>query len=97
MAREAVIVDSVRTGLCKAHRGSLNRTRPDDQLAHVIAAEWLWLGRMAHDVKKVAVWPAMTLAVRVPCPAWPRRGHGSKGDLLVSSKFLPRSGRMLGS
>jgi acetyl-CoA acyltransferase len=38
MAREAVIVDSVRTGLCKAHRGSLNRTRPDDQLAHVIAA-----------------------------------------------------------
>jgi acetyl-CoA acyltransferase len=38
MAREAVIVDSVRTGLCKAHRGSLNRTRPDDQLAHVIQA-----------------------------------------------------------
>ena len=38
MAREAVIVDSVRTGLCKAHRGSLNRTRPDDQLAFVIRA-----------------------------------------------------------
>ncbi len=33
MAREAVIVDSVRTALCKAHRGSFNLTRPDDQLA----------------------------------------------------------------
>jgi acetyl-CoA acetyltransferase family protein len=33
MAREAVIVDSVRTGLTKAHRGSFNMTRPDDQLA----------------------------------------------------------------
>ena len=36
MAREAVIVDSVRTPLCKAHRGSFNRTRPDDMLAFVI-------------------------------------------------------------
>ncbi len=34
--REAVIVDSVRTGLTKAHRGSFNMTRPDDQMAHVI-------------------------------------------------------------
>jgi len=33
MAREAVIVDSVRTPLCKAHRGSFNLTRPDDLLA----------------------------------------------------------------
>jgi len=33
MAREAVIVDSVRTPLCKAHRGSFNLTRPDDMLA----------------------------------------------------------------
>jgi acetyl-CoA acetyltransferase family protein len=33
MAREAVIVDSVRTALTKAHRGSFNQTRPDDQLA----------------------------------------------------------------
>ncbi len=33
MAREAVIIDSVRTALCKAHRGSFNMTRPDDQLA----------------------------------------------------------------
>lgn len=31
---EAVIVDSVRTGLAKAHRGSLNNTRPDDMAAH---------------------------------------------------------------
>ena len=33
MAREAVIIDSVRTALCKAGRGSFNLTRPDDQLA----------------------------------------------------------------
>ena len=34
MAREAVIVDSVRTALTKAHRGSFNLTPPVDQLAH---------------------------------------------------------------
>jgi uncharacterized damage-inducible protein DinB len=31
-------------------------------LAHIAAAEWLWLGRMAHDVKRIAVWPTLTLA-----------------------------------
>jgi acetyl-CoA acetyltransferase family protein len=36
MAREAVIVESVRTALCKAHRGSFNLTVPVDQLAHTI-------------------------------------------------------------
>ncbi len=36
--REAVIVDSLRTGLAKSFRGSLNRTRPDDQMAHCIRA-----------------------------------------------------------
>jgi acetyl-CoA acyltransferase len=36
MAREAVIVESVRTALCKAHRGSFNQTSPVDQLAHTI-------------------------------------------------------------
>jgi acetyl-CoA acetyltransferase family protein len=36
MAREAVIVESVRTPLCKAHRGSFNLTSPVDQLAHTI-------------------------------------------------------------
>jgi len=36
MAREAVIVDSRRTALTKAHRGSFNLTSPVDQLAHVI-------------------------------------------------------------
>jgi len=36
MAREAVIVDSIRTPLCKAHRGSFNLTRPDDMLAFAI-------------------------------------------------------------
>ncbi|MEW6128471.1 MAG: thiolase family protein [Acidobacteriota bacterium] len=34
--REAVIVDSVRTALCKSFRGSFNLTRPEDLLAHVI-------------------------------------------------------------
>ena len=32
--REAVIVDSLRTPLAKSFRGSLNLTRPDDQVAH---------------------------------------------------------------
>jgi acetyl-CoA acetyltransferase family protein len=36
MAREAVIVGSVRTGLTKAHRGSFNLTEPVDYTAHVL-------------------------------------------------------------
>ena len=36
--REAVIVDSLRTPLAKSFRGSLNMTRPDDQVAHCIRA-----------------------------------------------------------
>jgi len=36
--REAVIVDSVRTGLAKAHRGSFNMTEPVDYTAHVLRA-----------------------------------------------------------
>ena len=38
MAREAVIVDSVRTGLTKAHRGSFNATEPASYLAHTLRA-----------------------------------------------------------
>ena len=34
--KNAVIVDSVRTGLAKSHRGGFNMTRPDDMLAHII-------------------------------------------------------------
>src|SRR6185295_16874571 len=34
--REAVIVSSSRTPLAKSHRGSFNRTRPDDLAAHAI-------------------------------------------------------------
>ncbi|MEM7020333.1 MAG: thiolase family protein [Pseudomonadota bacterium] len=34
--RDVVVVDSVRTALAKAHRGSFNLTRPDDMLAHCI-------------------------------------------------------------
>ena len=36
MAREAVIVGSVRTGLTKAHRGSFNLTEPVNYTAHVL-------------------------------------------------------------
>jgi acetyl-CoA acetyltransferase family protein len=36
MAREAVIVDSIRTGLAKAHRGSFNNTEPVEYTAHVL-------------------------------------------------------------
>ena len=38
MAREAVVVESLRTGLTKAHRGSFNRTEPVDYLAHTLRA-----------------------------------------------------------
>ena len=34
--QDVVIVDSVRTGLSKAFRGSFNLTRSDDLLAHCI-------------------------------------------------------------
>ena len=36
--RNVVIVDSVRTGLAKSHRGGFNMTRPDEMLAHIIDA-----------------------------------------------------------
>jgi len=36
MAREAVIVESVRTGMTKAKRGSFNMTEPADFLAHTL-------------------------------------------------------------
>jgi acetyl-CoA acyltransferase len=36
--REVVIIDSVRTGLAKSHRGSFNQTRPDDLAAHCVKA-----------------------------------------------------------
>ena len=36
MAREAVIVESKRSGLTKAHRGSFNLTEPVDYLAHCL-------------------------------------------------------------
>ncbi len=38
MPREAVIVESLRTGLTKAHRGSFNITEPVDYLAHTLRA-----------------------------------------------------------
>ena len=36
MAHEAVVVDNVRTGLAKAHRGSFNMTEPVEYLAHCL-------------------------------------------------------------
>ena len=36
--RNVVVVDSVRTGLAKSHRGTFNLTRPDDMVAHCINA-----------------------------------------------------------
>ena len=33
--KTAVVVDSVRTGLAKSHRGGFNITRADDMLAHI--------------------------------------------------------------
>src|SRR5215468_5314741 len=36
--REAVIVESQRTGLAKSFRGSFNLTRPDDMAAHCVKA-----------------------------------------------------------
>jgi acetyl-CoA acetyltransferase family protein len=36
VAREAVVVESLRTGLAKSFRGSFNITRPDDMVAHCI-------------------------------------------------------------
>jgi len=52
MAREAVIVDSIRTPLCKAHRGSFNLTRPDDMLAFCI--EQLFVRNPQVDKAEVA-------------------------------------------
>ncbi len=34
--KDVVIVDSIRTGLAKSHRGTFNLTRSDDMLAHLI-------------------------------------------------------------
>jgi uncharacterized damage-inducible protein DinB len=31
-------------------------------LAHIVACEWLWLGRLKQDGKPVVVWPEKTLA-----------------------------------
>ena len=38
MTREAVVVESLRTGLTKANRGSFNMTEPVDYLAHTLRA-----------------------------------------------------------
>ena len=45
--KNVVIVDSVRTGLAKSHRGGFNMTRPDEMLAHIIAVSYTHL--RAHE------------------------------------------------
>ena len=57
MAREAVIVESVRTGLTKAHRGSFNLTEPVEYLAHTLRSV----------VEKAGVDPAEIEDVIVGC------------------------------
>jgi len=47
--KDVVIVDSVRTGLAKAFRGSFNLTRSDDMLAHCIDALLDRNGKVAPD------------------------------------------------
>jgi acetyl-CoA acyltransferase len=53
--KRAVIVDSVRTGMTKAFRGSLNNTRPDDQLAFVIRSLVERTGLPPDQVEDVSV------------------------------------------
>ncbi|MDJ0787630.1 MAG: thiolase family protein, partial [Myxococcota bacterium] len=53
MAREAVIVESVRTGLTKAHRGSFNKTEPVDYLAHTLKSVVEKAGVDAGEVEDV--------------------------------------------
>ena len=46
-----------------ANREVLGATLPDSAvrlLAHVIAAEWLWLSRLTGEPQKMAVWPDLT-------------------------------------
>jgi uncharacterized damage-inducible protein DinB len=41
------------------------KTMPDRAggiMAHLVAAEWLWLARLGHPSPPIAVWPALSLA-----------------------------------
>ena len=51
--KNAVIVDSVRTGLAKSHRGGFNMTRPDDMLSHIINN---LLERKFFNIPSLSVW-----------------------------------------
>jgi uncharacterized damage-inducible protein DinB len=31
-------------------------------MAHIIAAEWLWMARLGHGARKIAVWPELQLS-----------------------------------
>ncbi len=47
--KDVVIIDSIRTGMAKSHRGSFNLTRADDMLAHCINALLDRNGKIAPD------------------------------------------------
>jgi acetyl-CoA acyltransferase len=49
--REAVVVESQRTGLAKSFRGSFNQTRPDDLAAHCVKAVLAKVPQL--DVKEI--------------------------------------------
>jgi len=51
--REAVIVDSKRTPLAKSFRGSLNKTRPDEQAAHCIRSVLASVPQVKAEVEDV--------------------------------------------
>lgn len=53
--REVVIVESVRTGLAKAHRGSFNLTEPVDYLAHTLRSVVEKAGVDAAEIEDVIV------------------------------------------
>ena len=51
--KEAVVVESVRTGLAKSYRGSFNNTRPDELLSHVLAGAMDKIGADKGEVEDV--------------------------------------------
>lgn len=49
-----------RETLESLRRAATPPPRAKQRLAHVIAAEWLWLGRLERDKRRVEVWPEMS-------------------------------------
>ncbi len=51
--KEAVVVESLRTGMAKSYRGSFNATRPDELLSHVLAGAMDKIGADKGEVEDV--------------------------------------------